>query len=331
MESSRRNILFVHKDLKSFVKADLKILESAHNVRVVKFSWSIGFIKDVISGISWCDLVFGWWASWHMLLPVFLANKYKKPIIIVGGDYDVIYEKQFRTRIRIIKDNFRKIISKYLFGRISVFLTFSKFSLKKTLDLHYVNSEKVQMLYIGIPNIEKISQDKKEELVITVGEIDQYNIYRKGYETFVKSALNLPNINFKFIGEWKDHSIDQLRDWNNNNVEYLGNISTKELYETMALAKVYVQVSHHEGFGLALAEAMLFECFPVITERGAIPEVVGDCGYYVPFGDVEATTKAILDALDADPALGKLNRKQVLSNFPLENRRKGLLKVVEKI
>ena len=46
-------------------------------------------------------------------------------------------------------------------------------------------------------------------------------------------------------------------------------------------AKVYCQLSRAEAFGVSIAEAMHFNCFPIVTNEGAMPEVIGDLGLIV--------------------------------------------------
>ena len=109
------NIFFIHNGLRSFVRADLEILKSQHTIMVSEFSRGPQYISEISQGVKWCDLIFGWWASWHMLLPIMYARRYRKPVIVVGGDYDVIYEKQFRSRNRLFMDKIRKLLGYYLF------------------------------------------------------------------------------------------------------------------------------------------------------------------------------------------------------------------------
>lgn len=323
-------ILFIHNDSRTFVQADLEILQSQHTVKALLFSPGKKYLSEIAQGLQWCDLVFGWWASWHMLLPVIYAQRHRKPVIVVGGDYDVIYENIFRTRNRLVMDKMRKLLGHYLFPRIDRYITFSDFSKKQALKLPYVIPERVSRIYCGLPDIASGKKIKKGNLILSVGTINQYDIYRKGYAAFVKSANLLPGYQFQLIGPWKDDGINLLRSWNNTNVSYSGYVPDKDLYQAMSEAKVYVQASHHEGFGMALAEAMLFQCVPVVTDRGSIPEVVGDCGLYVPYGDPQKTAQAIQEAYEQGQGMGASARQRILSQFPLENRRSQLLDMIEK-
>jgi glycosyltransferase involved in cell wall biosynthesis len=77
----------------------------------------------------------------------------------------------------------------------------------------------------------------------------------------------------------------------------LGNIPRAEYYNTLKTAKVYCQLSLEEMFGISLVEAMALGCVPVVSCRGALPGIVGNTGIVVPYGDIEATEKAIGEAM----------------------------------
>lgn len=322
-------ILFLHNDLRTFVRADLEILQSEHDVRVIDFGNKKQYLQEVIQGIEWCDLVFGWWATWHILLPTILAKKQNKPVIIVGGDYDIIFRDKNKSIGRMLRDRFRKILGQYLFPRIDCFIVNSDFSKAQALKLSYINPDQVLRIYHGFPDFSANKPIKKINQILTVGTVSRYELFRKGLATFVKSAEFLPEHRFKLVGPWKDDAVDQLKSWNQDNVVYTGFLSENELFQSMGESKVYVQVSHHEGFGMALAEAMLFECIPVVTDLGAIPEVVGDCGIYVPYGDPQKTADGIREAIARRNELGPKARERVLTLFPIENRKKQLLSVID--
>ncbi len=57
-----------------------------------------------------------------------------------------------------------------------------------------------------------------------------------------------------------------------------GFVSNKDLMKLYNLASVYCQPSFDEGFGLPVLEAMACGCPVVSSNRGSLPEVVGDAG-----------------------------------------------------
>ncbi|MCK4653864.1 MAG: glycosyltransferase, partial [Candidatus Cloacimonetes bacterium] len=150
-----------------------------------------------------------------------------------------------------------------------------------------------------------------------------------GIETFVKSANFLPEATFLLIGPQLDDSIDYLKSIAPSNVIFKGYTPPDELSTHFGHAKVYAQLSAQESFGCALAEAMLCECVPVVTDRGAIPEVVGNTGYYVPYDDPEATAEAIKEALNSDK--GTETRQRILDNYSLKKRENFLIQEIKKL
>ena len=80
-------------------------------------------------------------------------------------------------------------------------------------------------------------------------------------------------------------------------VGYVDPAKRRELYEG---AKLLVQPSFEEGFGLTVLEAMTVGVPVVAANRGALPEVVGDAGPLIDAEDVAGFADAI-DAIVNDP------------------------------
>ncbi len=75
-------------------------------------------------------------------------------------------------------------------------------------------------------------------------------------------------------------------------VAHMASPSDAELSDLMAGADALCLPSHYEGFGLPVLEAMACGTPVVVSNRGALPEVVGDAGLVV-----EPTPEAVEDAL----------------------------------
>ena len=136
----------------------------------------------------------------------------------------------------------------------------------------------------------------------------------------------LPEVNFVIAGKDLDGSLDRLKKQAPANVVFIENPSSEEILNWYRKAKAYCQLSRMETFGVALAEAMLCECIPVTTNFGALTEVAGDCGFFVPFKNIEMTVAAIKTALSLKT--GATSRERIVNNFSLEKRE---LKIVELI
>ena len=82
-----------------------------------------------------------------------------------------------------------------------------------------------------------------------------------------------------------------------------------------------MQASRHEGFGLAVAEAMLAGCVPVVMNVTAMPEVVGDAGVLIESQEPADIADGMRRALELGPDAAARARERILSAFPMESRR----------
>ena len=80
-------------------------------------------------------------------------------------------------------------------------------------------------------------------------------------------------------------------------VEYVGYIPDAARREVYTGARLLVLPSWHEGFGLPALEAMALGVPVVVSNRGALPEVVGDAGLLVPPDDARGLAAAIESVL----------------------------------
>ena len=109
------------------------------------------------------------------------------------------------------------------------------------------------------------------------------------------------------------------------NLKFVGYLSDEELLNLYRKAKVYCQLSEHEGFGISVAEAMACECIPVVSNKGALPEIVDSNGFIVSNNLIDSIKKA------SKSNMGKHCRKSIVERFDLNIREKKLIDLMEKI
>jgi glycosyltransferase involved in cell wall biosynthesis len=192
-----------------------------------------------------------------------------------------------------------------------------------------VNLSKVQVIHHGFESPKNPDIQNKADRVVTITNLSWSDLKRKGLETLVHSAKLLPDVDFIIIGPIVDDSIKKLQEISPSNVNFAGYVKNAANSDLLRTAKVYVQLSFYESFGCGLAEAMLQGCIPVVTCNGALPELVGDTGYLVPYGDIQASVKAIQQALNTGPEAGLRARTRILKQFPLEKRHTQLLQTLK--
>ncbi len=326
-----KNILFLSAYNSTFVHNDREILIKFANVKTIKIPKSRNIFQLVILVctifIETCktDIIYCWFAELPAFIAVIFARLLHKKTIVVVGGYEVALVPEINYGGMLNPRNVKKV--KHILRNADLTLAVSKSSQKEISE--NFKTEQIQLIYNGVDTDSFLPGKEKKSIVITVGNVTKDNLQRKGLETFVKSAKLLPNIEFVLIGKHFDDAGKYLESIASANVKFTGFIDDAELLRYLQLAKVYVQVSAHEGFGISLAEAMLCECIPVVTRKGALPEVAGESAFYVPFNDPEDTAKAIKEALNMKS--GEIFRKHILDNFSLKSREEKLGKIIEDI
>jgi glycosyltransferase involved in cell wall biosynthesis len=109
-------------------------------------------------------------------------------------------------------------------------------------------------------------------------------------------------------------------------VYWLGQCSNAEVRELLTHHDVFVLPTRHEGFPVALLEAMAAAVVPVVSDvRSGVPEIVtaGATGERLPAGDVRAFAEAI-GALHCDrgrlEAMSAAARRAVADRFDIRQR-----------
>jgi glycosyltransferase involved in cell wall biosynthesis len=74
---------------------------------------------------------------------------------------------------------------------------------------------------------------------------------------------------------------------------------------------------------------MLAGCVPVVMNVTAMPEVVGDAGVLIESQEPAAVAGGVRRALEMGPGAASRARERILTAFPMEKRRAGILRVVE--
>lgn len=148
-------------------------------------------------------------------------------------------------------------------------------------------------------------------------------IVQKGLDTFVAAAWQLPTVEFVLIGNGVGEAAETFIRQSPPNVTFLPRIPTRAGYrDFLQSCSVYAQLSVHEGFGVALAEAMACGCLPVVMDRYSLPEVAGQAGLLIPYGPdrVEAAVAAIKAALASDEAPRRQGRDHIITHFTAVHR-----------
>ena len=324
------NILLLSPDLSSFVARDLKILRERHNV-VVRFIHHVNlfrFLGDVHT--LWkSDLLFVWFASGFALPLVIVARVLGKRIVTVIGGYEAANEPEIgygSARSPLLRTLVRWILT--LSDKILAVSHSSELLIQRNLA---VASNKIRMVHHGFEHISFDSDYPKTPKAINVGQVSDETWKTKGIYDFVLAAEQMRDIQFIHIGSLRINVTAKFGRPLPPNLTFIGQVPFEQLGQYLSTTKVYVQLSRHESFGCSVAEAMLFRCIPVVSNAAALPEVVGDCGIIIESRETSQVVDAVRRALAMPDTEGERARQRILTHFPYERRRDGLLQIIDEL
>lgn len=320
-------ILFVHNHPAKFVRIDLSLLSERYAVREWYQRTRVVNLPALARAVAHSDLVFGWFASWHTFFPVLLARGLHRPSVLVVGGYDTANLPEIGYGNQ--RGGVKRWISRTTMKSVTRLIANSRFTRDEAIRNAGVSPDRVATIYHGLDATKPIGDGLKQNGVVTVANVDRSNLQRKGLEALVRTAAELDGVPIVLIGAWRDNTIKYLCSIASPNVRFTGWVSDAELDDYLARAKVYVQASRHEGFGLAVAEAMLRECVPVVTRAGALPEVVGEAGIFIDSSEPKALAEGIRRALAAGSEWGRRARERIVHNFPLERRKEQMYQLID--
>ena len=317
-----KKVCVVYNHDSSWVHNDIDILKKHFDVYeyFYKRDKKTFDLKEIIKDV---DFVFIWFASYHGLKAVRLAKKYEKKIVTVSGGYDVSTIKNYG-----LASNIRtRWIPKYILKNSDIILAFSNSSKREIEAL----TDTDVVVSFGVDTDSFYPGVKKEDMVLTVAYLDSVSWKRKGIDRFLELAqmfaLKEKHTKFVVVGKLSNEIQGKVDGMFTKgiipNIEFVGYVTHEELLKYYQRSKVYVQLSTHEGFCSVVAEAMLCNCIPVVSNVGSLPEVVGDKGIVVNYHTDLFDVSVMSLGMHSDG-----QREWILNNFSLEKREDVLLEAL---
>lgn len=333
LKERKARIIFVAPWNSSFVSRDFAILSRHFDVRTIGFTLSrkdprltLRILVELVMGLIWADVCFCWFGGTEANIAVHIAKLLMRKTIVVVGGFEVAALPEIEYGAMRNAKSAKGV--KYILDHVDKVVAVSEFSKGEILK-HSNHEEKIALIYNGVECHDLGGMVKSDDIVITVAIVNEDSIRRKRLDCFVESARYLPGARFVIIGKWVDGAVSLLRSNAPDNVEFTGYLPESELLSWYRRAKVYCQLSLHESFGVALAEAMSFECVPVVSNTSALPEVVGDTGFILTSWDPEVVAGTVAVALKSDK--GKQARQRVERMFTLADRERRLVQVINNL
>ena len=152
-------------------------------------------------------------------------------------------------------------------------------------------------------------QKKPNQLITTCSSDQPLKGFKVLLDAYAKLLPQNPELQLTVIGKLQAEGASEkyLHSLKlEQRVTFRSGLTDQEMVEAYCAASLFICPSLYEGFGLPAAEAMSCGTAVIVTDGGALPEVVGDVGIVVPAGDDNALAAAISQLL-----LDPLRREQL--------------------
>jgi hypothetical protein len=334
--SIKRKCLFIYPVKAPFVINDGKFLHQHFDVieyhvrpgkSPIKLVWELfKFSQFITLHISKVDFVYTWFTDYLSPVLTFWAKFFKKPVYRVVGGFEVEYLPHLKYGG--LKNPIRKWAIKYSLNNATKLLTVSKHTSQKTKNI--VSHNRIKLIYNGVDlndfNFNRSFDRREKKYFITVGNFktEQY-VIRKGIDKLIKLARYLNNETFIIIGisgNFESPTLKNLPD----NIILKPYMPLKELQEYYEKAKFYLQLSELETFGVAVLEAISFGAIPIISKKGALTEIFGDCSIVVDTDKFDCEIENIKTKIN-NFTVDKNETQKLVEKYDIKNRYFELAKI----
>jgi len=305
------NSSFVQNDIKILGKENQLFLENSaigRGIRGIRNFFLLTF-RSVFKTLR-SEAIFCWFADYTTLIPSLIAKVFRKKIYVVAGGFDVTNLPGINCGARLRP--FRWFCVKNTFRLADKIFPVSNYAKKQLLKLTNVNENKVKMIYncIDTSSFGEETTNSNREFVLTVSQGDNWIEYiRKGTQKFIEIAKELKDTKFVVAGLRGEALQLAKKDANSaSNIEIIpGPLNLyEEIVPLYRKSFAYCQFSIEETFGVAVLEAMICGSLPIVSEGGALPEIISGSEAIVA-----QTKEKIINAISKAKELSNSERKKL--------------------
>jgi glycosyltransferase involved in cell wall biosynthesis len=230
-------------------------------------------------------------------------------------------------------------MQRFVINRLHRVITSSMEGIDELNSAFGLDKKKITVVYNGM-DIEQFTNSgalREENALLFVGNTEDH---KKGLIFLLETMKQLPEeVTLTIVDDGPPKKVTAhnmiVKMGLENRVKMTGKLSYHSLVEIYSSKTILVMSSLYEGFGLPAAEAMACGTPVVVTDAGALKEVVDEsCGIIVPMRDPKAMADAVMKLLK-DPALrqrmGEAGRRRAVENFSWQAAAANTMKVYEDV
>ena len=342
---SKKNLIFIYPKLYTFIQTEIKLLSDEFNLISINQNWErkillpFNLIRQVIFlviNIRKVDTILISFGGYWSFFPALFSNLLGKKVAIVMHGTDCVsfpeieYGNLRNPILSFVTKKSLQWASIILPVSESLVYTENNYYSSKTLKFGYnyhLSNIKTpyKVIHNGLNILDWVRDNEiirnKTSFVTVLGE---GKIKIKGVDLIIEVASRFPNSIFYLAG------IENVKGYNiPKNIICKGRLTPEELKVLFNQSQFYLQLSNTEGFGVALCEAMLCECIPLVSDVNFLPNIIGDSGFVLNKRNSDMLVDLINMALNSDIIhLEQKARKRIKDNFSVNKRKKMLLSVL---
>jgi hypothetical protein len=342
---SKKNLIFIYPKLYTFIQTEIKLLSDEFNLISINQNWErkillpFNLIRQVIFlviNIRKVDTILISFGGYWSFFPALFSNLLGKKVAIVMHGTDCVsfpeieYGNLRNPILSFVTKKSLQWASIILPVSESLVYTENNYYSSKTLRFGYnYHLSNIKTPYKVIHNGLNVLDWVRDNEIIRnktsfVTVLGKGKIKIKGVDLIIEVASRFPNSIFYLAG------IENVKGYNiPKNIICKGRLTPEELKVLFNQSQFYLQLSNTEGFGVALCEAMLCECIPLVSDVNFLPTIVGDSGFVLKKRNSDMLVDLINMALNSDIIhLEQKARKRIKDNFSVNKRKKMLLSVL---
>lgn len=267
-----------------FVRTDQLLLTSQFPVRIIRYpGWPAPrYLFSVLRAALRCDALYSFFASEHTLIAASVFRLFRRGVVVAVGGYDVA---NLPVRKYGLPATGRAWVPKTCIRLASSLVAHSAAASQEVTDLVPHAGARLTTCHLAVdPDLwgPPVEMSTRLPCAVTMGYFDRESFSRKGLDRFIEAARSDPGTEYVIAGRIDQSALRLLPTPLPSNLRLTGYLSQAELRQLLWTAAVYVQLSWHESFGMAVAEAMACGCTPVISTDPALLEVCGSWAVVSP-------------------------------------------------
>ena len=344
----KKKIIFIYPSLYTFIQTDIELMSENFELITVNQNWSRKLLLPVnlfyqfffllinLHRVKTIIISFAGYCSFLPSLLGKISNK-KVAVIVHGTDCvsfpEIEYGNLRNPILRFVTKKSLQWASIILPVSESLVYTENNYYSSKTLKFGYnyhLSNIKTpyKVIHNGLNILDWVRDTEiirnKTSFVTVLGE---EKIKIKGVDLIIEVASRFPNSIFYLAGIENVKGYDMPK-----NIICKGRLTPEELKVLFNQSQFYLQLSNTEGFGVALCEAMLCECIPLVSDVNFLPTIIGDSGFVLKKRNAEMLFELISTALTSDLSnLEQKAKKRIINNFSIENRLKSFNELITEV